>query len=101
MAFVNLTPHAINVVNGPTFPPSGNLARVKSHLGPAEDIDGVPVSVQGFGEVEGLPEPQPNTIFIVSGLVKSRCQDRADVVVPGDQVRNEAGQVVGCKCLVR
>ena len=61
------------------------------------DLDGVSVEVVVFGQVEGLPAPQPGVYYIVSGLVLSAASDRPDLLAPGQPVRDEAGRVIGCK----
>lgn len=99
MEWVNLTPHNITVGDR-NFPPSGSVARVSSKevdLGP---VDGVPTVSVEFGAVEGLPDPKPNTMFIVSGLVKAQT-NRRDVVAPGRLVRDENGNVKGAAALIR
>ena len=98
--FVNLTPHTINeVVSGMAFEPSGTIARVAVEYMPAGEAAGVPLFEAVYGEVEGLPAPEADTIYIVSGAVKAApgIADREDVVAPGDLVRNEAGQPIGCR----
>lgn len=56
-----------------------------------------------YGQIEGLPDPEHGIIYIVSGMVKSALAAqgivRNDVVVPGNQVRDEQGQVIGCRSL--
>jgi len=121
MKFVNLTPHDIVLASGEnnakrmTIPASGIVARVSSTPGAAETIDGVPVPVMGrqtWGSVEGLPDPVPNTLYIVSGVVLARpeCQSRMDVVGPGTGPNDNAirytdgprkGQVEAVTRLVR
>ena len=98
--FVNLTPHAVVVVGGPTLPPSGSVARCSSASVPAGEHAGVALSRVSFGAVEGLPDPEPGVVFVVSGLVRSAVPGRSDVASPGDLVRDAAGAVVGCKNLV-
>ena len=49
-----------------------------------------------FGEVVDLPEPQEGVLYVVSMLVAARAVGRNDLVSPGRQLRNEAGQVIGC-----
>jgi hypothetical protein len=96
--FINLTPHAINeMATGTTFAPSGTVARVNQTLTPAGDVAGVPTFRRDFGEVVDLPAPQPGTVYIVSALVADACPDRGDLVSPGELVRNDAGQPVGCR----
>lgn len=97
---VNLTPHAINIVGGSTFEPSGEVARISSTNESAGElvINGelIPLVTQEFGEIIGLPEEKEGTLFIVSGLVFSN-SSRRDLLVPGEQVRDEKGRVIGCK----
>jgi hypothetical protein len=97
MKFINLTPHAIKLNDGTTFPPSGVVARVAADLQEVETIGGVQLYRQTFGDVEGLPEQIPGTIYIVSALVFSAV-DRSDCVAPAtgskETIRDEAGQIV-------
>ena len=105
MNIVNLTPHAI-VVQLPdgtrrTFPPSGRVARVATRQVPLTDIDGIPTVLQTFGPVEGLPEPELDTFFLVSALVLGRAA-RADVIAPdtGATAIRENGQIVAVRGFV-
>lgn len=99
---VNLTPYTIVVQIGETkksFPASGTVARVTSEMKEAGTIDGIPVKSQIFGEVEGLPEPEEGTVYIVfSELILScaKAAGRADVVTPNttEGYRNEKNQIV-------
>ena len=98
MKIINYTPHAINeTTSGRTFPPSGNIARVASTSIPAGNLDGIPVVTSTFGEVEGLPEPQQDVAIIVSGMVLDACKGRFDLIAPGELVRDEGGNPIGCK----
>ena len=101
---VNLTPHTVTLVCGERtveVAPSGMIARVSAtsqQVGSIE-IDGFsfPVVKTVFGDVQGLPEPAENTIYIVSTLVLSAVQGRKDVVAPntGAAIRDSEGRVVG------
>ena len=97
MNYKNLTPHPIKLNDGTVFEPSGIVARVAADLQEVETINGVKLFRQTFGDVEGLPEQVPGTIYIVSALVLSAV-DRGDCVAPAtgskETVRNEAGQIV-------
>lgn len=102
MKLVNLTPHVISlVVDGETVvvAPEGTVARVAQEetVKSVVVVDGVsvPVMETKFGEVEGLPDPEDDTLFIVSRLVKSAVPHRDDVVVPGRQLRDVEGRIVG------
>jgi hypothetical protein len=104
MTFVNLTPHPIKLNDGTIFPPSGIVARVASDLQEVETVSGVQFFRQTFGEVEGLPEEIPGTIYIVSAMVLAAV-DRSDCVAPAtghkDVVRNESGQIVSVPGFVK
>ena len=74
--FVNLTPHVLNV-----------------HT---DDDGNIELYAVKYGDISGLPDPQPNVVYVTSGLVNAALPDRPDVVSPGDHVRDEAGKPIGC-----
>jgi len=65
-------------------------------------INGIPVSTAEYGDVVGLPEPQEDTVYVVSMLVAQR-SGRADCVGPdsGPSAIRENGQVVAVRGVVR
>ena len=63
------------------------------------NIEDIPISQSVFGEVIDLPSQEKNTFFIVSRLVLSACKDRDDLLVPNELVRDENGNIIGCKSL--
>jgi len=111
MKVVNLTPHALNLMpagpTGPvvTIPPSGQVARCVVDRVQVDTVtvtvDGisVPVNRTQFGAVTSLPDPQPDTIFIVSSVVAQAVPDRQDVFIVDDAVRDEQGRIIGCRAL--
>ena len=109
MKIINLTPHPLNLMpEGPdrpmvTIPPSGLVARCAVDRVQVDTItvDGiaVPVNQTRFGEVSDLPDPQPDTIFVVSALVAQAVPDRQDVFIVDDAVRDEQGRIIGCRAL--
>ena len=98
MQFINLTAHTINeITTGLAIPPSGRVARVKASTIKSAEHAGVPIYSSTFGDVEGLPKPQPNIIYIVSALALNAVPaDRLDVVSPGSLQRNQHGHPIGC-----
>lgn len=101
---VNLTGHDIVVLTEGekiTFPASG-IARVETSQDEIGQVlnglttKGISLMKTFYGKVTGLPEPEPNTIFIVSSLVASRVPEREDVVAPdtGPTAIRENGQIV-------
>jgi len=117
MTIVNLTPHPIVLVAADGWPltfPSSGVCRVTTTPGTLSEVEGIPVPVAGaptFGDIEGLPEPEDGTVFIVSGMVASALvqrgiRNRPDVLVPGTgpqdgAVRDAEGRIVGVTRLVR
>ncbi len=109
MKIVNLTPHALNLMpagpTGPvvTIPPSGIVARCAVDRVQVDTVtvDGitVPVNRTQFGAVTGLPDPQPDTIYIVSSLVAQAVPDRSDVFIVDDAVRDDQGRIIGARAL--
>lgn len=74
MNVVNLTPHDIIIMDDErnvirTFERSSNIARVATNQTSVEPVDGVPAVKTVYGEVKGLPDPQPNTVYLVSLVV--------------------------------
>ena len=103
MNFVNCTPHALNLNNGTTLPTSGTVARVSASF-TAFDSNGV--CRQVFGDVSGLPDPQPDTFFVVSAMVLGALAgNRPDVIAPATGhpscQRNDKGHVVSVPGFVR
>ena len=111
MKYVNLTPHVVRLNSGLEIAPSGTVARVKLKQRveawippydperveawiPPYDPDGgverddgytagaIRIYRRIFDQVEGLPEPEKGTMYIVSGMVAAACRNREDVVAP-------------------
>ncbi len=93
--FVNLTKHAIRIrVNGNpvaepdatdiVLPPSGMEANVGTIRDFGDEIGGVPVVSIRYGAIQGLPDSQADTVYIVSALTAplARAQGRFDVFAP-------------------
>lgn len=99
---LNYTPHAINLyVDGveKSVIESSGVARCAQTNELVGDVLGIPVYQCRFGEVTGLPAPQPGTAYIVSRIVAEALKGRDDIFVPGPMVRGEDGRPVGCEGL--
>lgn len=100
MNFVNCTPHAINVYNGETlvatFPPSGTVTRVSTFPQLIATLGSIQLFVNQYGPIVDLPAQEKNVMYIVSAMVRS-ASSRTDIVSPGELVRNEQGQPIGCQ----
>jgi len=111
--------------------PKNELIRLLSETVVDTPINGVPTSITIFGEPEGLPESGvfcpscgqttsgrfwnrdwstcdhcdsdilETVYYIVSQLVKSACPGRDDLLVPAEVVRDNSGNIIGCRSLGR
>jgi hypothetical protein len=54
-----------------------------------------------LGQVVDLPEPQDDTLYIVSRAVAEAARDRDDLVVPDNVIRDDQGRVIACRALAR
>lgn len=106
---INLTPHAINVLGEDKAPhftlqPSGKVARVEvtrqriDVLYTEHHPEGMAVFGTKVGDVKDLPPAVEGTFYVVSMMVKKSrsAMFRTDLLSPGELVRNEAGQPIGC-----
>ena len=107
---INLTPHDIVFVDGDNNPvltvaPSGQLARVSVKTVPVGELNvmgvKIPITTSSFGDVTGLPDEEDGTAFIVSLAVINALHkqgiNRSDLYIPNESIRNDKGQVIGCK----
>jgi hypothetical protein len=105
MNILNYTPHEINILNqdkNPIFSiPSHGVARCAVSSKETGRIGDVILFETVFGDVTGLPELKEDTILVVSLLVRQALPARTDLYSPGEVVRNEVGQPIGCIGLTR
>tara|TARA_R110002096_G_scaffold364786_1_gene557892 strand:+ start:308 stop:640 length:333 start_codon:yes stop_codon:yes gene_type:complete len=107
MKILNLTPHEVVChVNDSvklTFSKQDLFARVKTTTIESEPLlDTVssfelPMFQTVYGAVENLPEMEENTYLIVSRIVQSAANNRADLLIPSGLVRDDKGNIIGCK----
>lgn len=92
---LNATPHAITITGGPTYQPSGFVARVSMTTQIIDHLNGIPVFKNIPGDVDGIPAPQPGVFYIVSAMVLAN-SDRDDLIAPNTNsaVRNDQGHIV-------
>lgn len=98
---VNLTPYALNIYDEKrllvaTLPPERVPARVTVNREQTGRVLGIPLYQTVYGKVENLPETVPNTIYVVSFMVSNAVPERLDVLSPGELLRDENGQPIGC-----
>jgi hypothetical protein len=109
MKIKNLTPHIINLmtIDGHeiAIKPEANPARVATSTQTIGEFDGVALRQTVFGEVENLPDPEEDTIFIVSQIVLGVVREtRPDVFAPDtgkDALRDDKGMIKAVRALTR
>ena len=105
MKLVNLTPHPIHIYirdqRIASIEPSGTVARAEVERVGFGHISfggrGVPIYRSVFWDVQNLPDPEEGTRCIVSRIVAEACRDRTDLLIVDDTVRDEHGQIIGCR----
>lgn len=111
---INLTPHTIKILDDDNnvvheIQPEDTPARVRMEsrqVGCAtwnddDDMQYVSVYQSTPAEVTGLPKPISTAVFIVSRVVQAAVPERKDLVVPNELVRDDKGNVIGCRSLSR
>ena len=109
MKIMNLTPHDLNLMptgpDGPVVPKHRSAIVARCTVDRVQvtnvTVDGisVPVNQTRFGEVFALPDPQPDTIFVVSALVAQAVPERQDVFIVEDAIRDAQGRIIGARAL--
>lgn len=104
MNVINLTPHALDLVCNDGLvmhiEASGVVARCAERRNRVGEVAGMVIERAEFGAIEGLPDPQTDTIFIVSTLVLTALKGvRPDVFSPGKAIRDDAGRIIGANGL--
>ncbi len=97
---INLTPHEVKLVTSEgvkKYTPSGKIARVSMTRELIRMVDGVFAYRPIPGEVVDLPSQEEGTYYIVSALVRTALPNRKDLLSPADFVRDEDGNILGCK----
>lgn len=102
---INLTPHHVNIYIDKdeiiTIKTKGLHKAVRclsltKCIGKIANID---LTRTELGEVYNLPNEKKDVYYIVSRMVFDIIKDRKDLLVPNDVVRNNEGDVIGCRNL--
>ena len=102
LEIINLTPHPLRLVRSDgtdeVFPSAG-IARVSETARILGFLGGLPVKAIHHHDLEGLPEPSPDKIIVVSTICAHAAWKvgRTDVVCPTDFSRDEYGRIKGCR----
>lgn len=101
---INKTPHAVYILKDDhsilrMFPKSNGMIRVGEVTVKIQPIDGIPVTSTIWAMTESVPVEVVGTYYIVSQLVKNALPLRKDLLVPKGVVRDDNGNILGCKHL--
>lgn len=101
---INKVPHPVYILDSEdriitTFPKSNGMIRLEEVSKPVGTLDGIPICSTTWGDTQDVPEVVPGVYYIVSQLVKNALPDRPDFLVPKDVVRDENGNIIGCRAL--
>lgn len=102
----NLTPHELTLVaeDGSILrkiSPSGTIARAVQKDEPVGELDGFPLVRSSFGEPIDLPDWEEGVFLFVSLATAKAAQAAGrrtdDLLLSSQQVRDENGNIVGCR----
>ena len=97
---INLTPHSVRILDSDNNVvreyKSEGVIRLSEKRSKITEIDGIALFQKTFGTTD-LPEPQPNTYYIVSSLVAQMFPNRKDLLIPDQIVRDKDGRIIGCR----
>lgn len=104
MKILNYTPHNINLVDSEgntivTYESNG-ISRVSVSQKLIGNVNGFDLYETVYGEVEGLPQEEEGTFYIVSSIVLAN-SDRNDLIVSNDYLRDKDGRIIGCKSFTK
>ena len=104
----NLTPHKVKIFKLVRTVPDLDLvievgeavARVScEYIKVDKKVDGIDLYRPVFGEVTGLPDYEEGVYLLVSAMVREALPLRKDLVSPGQLLRDDNGNVIGCLSL--
>lgn len=109
MNLINLTKQPITFLGPKDKPikvvkPSGQVATVamSGSIQGYANVDGwsIPINATTYGEPSELPAEQPDTLYIVSSLYRTK-NPRSDLVSPGPLKRDVDGNAIGTHSLIK
>jgi len=103
----NCTPHEVKIFGERgktiTIPASSNPSRLEEEIIELKTIDSITIYKKEFkAKSNNIPEPKINTYYIVSlPIAQAFKNQRDDFFVPGELIRDEEGNIRGCKGLFK
>ncbi|MFC1710474.1 hypothetical protein ACFL0F_02345 [Patescibacteria group bacterium] len=110
MKLINLTPHTLNIfdMSGKqeiiVLPASGSIARYTDNEKYISKQKLESVLIPTYRSIKPgvlyMPKKKDNVIYVVSTPVRIVLKHRKDIASPGELIRNNEGQPIGCKGLI-
>lgn len=100
---INLTPYDVNIYDFSfgepmrlivTIETSGHFVGVAQTVKKFGNINGIPLTLD-VKEVIGLPEPKPNTWYIVSNEIADLSPERNDLLVANETITGDRNKIIG------
>ena len=110
MKIINLTPHPINIINESNsleIMSSGILVRCDEQTNYLFELEldnntSVPVYNTSLkSNIDNLPCEESDVFYIVSIITAALFPNRKDFLVPHEYVRDNEGNIIGCKSFKR
>lgn len=100
---INLTPHPVVFSNGITLNKCDQPPRLAERSTDVGDVDGIPVREKTFDKMGcSLPPVQSGVFFVVPlAIAQAFKEERSDLLVPNELIRDEQGRIVACQSLAR
>ena len=100
---INCCAHEVAIKVGDTIlrlPPCGVVPRAVSKRVVIGEVNGIPINAVEFGDVENMPAPAVDTIYIVSKICAEALRGvRDDVYITDGVVKDESGAPAYCAAL--
>lgn len=103
---INLTPHVVTLYDEDDnfrqefLPAEEGPLRLETHELGMTVVDGIMVSLVGYGDMGSAPAAKRDVYYLVS-LPLALSVRRADFLVPYNEVRDEDGRIIGCRSLAK
>lgn len=100
---INLTPHDIILFKGDEqiLYKSSGIVRAECKRELVGEINGINVYINKYIGIDKMPKYKKGTYYIVSRIVAEMMRQRKDLLLVNETVRNEKGQIIGCKSFSR
>ena len=101
---INKVPHPVYILDDTDsiikmFPQSTGMIRLDEHSEDIGKINGIPICNTTWLNTASVPPAESGIYYIVSQLVKNAMPERPDFLVPKDVVRDNDGNIIGCRKL--